>query len=286
LAPEDWENVLVQAADLGCRAVQFIGGEPTMYPALPRLIEQARLIGFTLVEIYTNGTLFKPKIRETFVRHKVHLAFSVYSADAQIHDLVTQQHGSFDETRESIRWALASGLPVRAGIIEMEANADGTERTRQMLHDMGVSTIGVDRVRGIGRGGAQPTTEAQLGELCGACSRGKITVTSTGEIFPCPMSRFWPIGSVHDGLRAAVEGVSLRSFKEKMQHVSLKRSDLHGFSGFGVGAENICAPGTCVPDFESCNPEPCNPPTCAICNPDFDDDPEKGAARKRDIVTS
>src|SRR5262249_19633520 len=54
MTPRRWEVVLEQAAELGCRAVQFIGGEPTMYPGLAPLIERARRIGFGTVEVYTN----------------------------------------------------------------------------------------------------------------------------------------------------------------------------------------------------------------------------------------
>src|SRR2546430_1591085 len=49
MSQEDWQDALDQAATLGCRAVQFIGGEPTMYPALPALIRRARELGFDTV---------------------------------------------------------------------------------------------------------------------------------------------------------------------------------------------------------------------------------------------
>lgn len=42
LGLEDWLDALRQAANLGCRKVQFIGGEPTLHPDLPKLIASAR----------------------------------------------------------------------------------------------------------------------------------------------------------------------------------------------------------------------------------------------------
>lgn len=275
MVPEDWENVLEQAADLGCRAVQFIGGEPTMYPALARLIERARELGFTFVEVYTNGTMLNPRLKETFLRHHVHLAFSVYSASPQIHDRVTQQDGSLESTLASIRWALASGLGVRAGIIEMDANAGETERTRELLEAMGVSKIGVDRIRGIGRGGSPRPVESQLHELCGACTSGKATVNSTGEIFPCPMSRFWVVGRVRDGLRAAVDGMPMRTFRERMKEAFPIRQRSHDGSGLDPAASIGCDPDVCEPKITP----------CAICVPDFQDPCEPDFGQDRDIGT-
>ena len=37
---EDWTGVIHQASALGCRQLQFIGGEPTLHPDLPALIDQ------------------------------------------------------------------------------------------------------------------------------------------------------------------------------------------------------------------------------------------------------
>jgi MoaA/NifB/PqqE/SkfB family radical SAM enzyme len=166
MSPKDWEDVLDQAAMLGCRAVQFIGGEPTMYPALPTLIGRARALGFDTVEVYTNGTMFKARVKDALVQHKVNLAFSVYAADSEAHNRVTQQTGSFESTLASIQWALDCGLAVRAGIIEMEANAGHAVRAKEMLRAMGVTRVGIDRARGVGRGAKEHRTEAPYGELC------------------------------------------------------------------------------------------------------------------------
>jgi uncharacterized radical SAM superfamily Fe-S cluster-containing enzyme len=58
MSEQDWENIIDQAAVLGCRALQFIGGEPTMHPALPALIERARVRVFETVEVYTTARCF------------------------------------------------------------------------------------------------------------------------------------------------------------------------------------------------------------------------------------
>ena len=39
---EDWKGVLREASELGCKSVQFIGGEPALYPNLCELIQIGR----------------------------------------------------------------------------------------------------------------------------------------------------------------------------------------------------------------------------------------------------
>jgi MoaA/NifB/PqqE/SkfB family radical SAM enzyme len=47
----DWERVVTEARDLGVEAVQFIGGEPTLYPGLGRLIRYSLQSGLR-VDVY------------------------------------------------------------------------------------------------------------------------------------------------------------------------------------------------------------------------------------------
>jgi MoaA/NifB/PqqE/SkfB family radical SAM enzyme len=42
LGRDDWAKALRQASDLGCKRVQFIGGEPTLHPALSDLVASER----------------------------------------------------------------------------------------------------------------------------------------------------------------------------------------------------------------------------------------------------
>jgi len=277
MSPQDWEDMLDQTAALGCRAVQFIGGEPTMYPALPALIARARQLGFEIVEVYTNGTAFKPRVKEAFVRHHVNLAFSVYAADAQTHDLVTQRRGSLERTLASIRWAVASGLSVRVGIIETDENAGHAQRTEEMLRGMGVTDIGVDRARRIGRGdrsGQKPTVQAQFGQLCGGCAPGKLAVTATGEIFPCVFSRFWPVGHVREGLRAVVESAPLVAFQkaietERDSRRAQERRQETSCEPSGDDVELPCRPIPCEPKMPH-PPEPPPPhPPPPVCMPEL-----------------
>lgn len=211
---DDWKRTLLEASELGCRSVQFIGGEPTMYPGLPVLIEYAREVGFTVVEVFTNGTAFTERLKGLFTKHHVDLAFSVYADSAEVHDGITKQAGSFARTVDTIRWALDAGLSVRAGIVSMASNANHVDGAERMLTAMGVHTITVDRIRGIGRGADEVHPEEQLDEMCGGCGRGQLCVSSDGKVSPCVFSHFWPVSDASAPLASALKRPELHRFRE------------------------------------------------------------------------
>ncbi len=258
----DWKSALTEASDLGCRSVQFIGGEPTLYPGLADLIAWARRCEFKRVEVYTNGLHFTPLLRDAFVKHKVSLAFSFYSSEAPVHDAITGRKGSQVRTLNSIRWAVAEGLPVRVGIIGMDANKDHLQRTRQMLADLGVSDAEPDRVRGIGRGAQMHAVDSPYHELCGQCSNGRLCLTASGQMYPCVFSRFCPVGTFADGLQSAVHSAALGDFKLHLQAASLDNCQPEE-------PAPDCRPETPPPDCRPETPPPdCRPEIPSVCRPE------------------
>jgi molybdenum cofactor biosynthesis enzyme MoaA len=276
LSLNDWISALEEAAALGCRKVQFIGGEPTIHPDLPQLISTARSLGFESVEIYTNGTLFNSHLKEVFLRHRVALAFSVYSNESTGHEAVTLRPGSFNRTMESIRWAVHERLPVRVGIVEMDANQGRGYSTKRHLHEIGVKHVRRDRLRGVGRGNVAHTNDS-LRELCGSCVKDRLCVTANGMIYPCVFSRWRPVGDFKNGLAAALSGKNMSVFRDDMLQIHRPMSNVSQQHLNSTIAED---PDPCNPDQD---PGPCNPeqPSAkkkylvlkeqsnGLCNPDI-----------------
>jgi MoaA/NifB/PqqE/SkfB family radical SAM enzyme len=248
----DWLGALDEAAALGCRNVQFIGGEPTMYPGLPRLIERARELRYEDVCVYTNGTHLTAAVKQTFLDHRVSLAFSVYGTSGAVHDAVTRRNGSFEKTSDALHWALEAGLPARVGVIAMESNAEDAERAERMLREAKIS-VHLDRLRGLGRGFDQRPARSPMKELCGRCGNGKVCVSASGEIFPCVFARFAPLGHIRRrGLRDAFGGPELLRFREAL-------------------FETLSAAPPCSPELD---PGPCTPEKKpGLCNPEKDPGP-------------
>lgn len=213
---EDWQSVLENAFGLGCKKVQFVGGEPTLYPYLSNLIVDARNIGYEFIEVFTNGTLLNSRLMETFRKFRVNLAFSVYSSSANLHDAITHQKGSFLKTISGIRQAIDYGLSIRVGIIAMQFNSNDIKSTVDYLKNLGVLSVGIDWVRSIGRGNALSQSKSPMDKLCSACCQNKLCIDSSGQAFPCIFARFCQVGHVSEGLKKILAGKMLQDFRHSI----------------------------------------------------------------------
>src|SRR6187399_1754788 len=145
----DWKEVIAEAAGMGVRTVQFIGGEPTLHPDLDELIRHA-LSHALAVEVFTNLVHVSDRLWATFSQPGVTLATSYYSADADRHAAVTGRR-THRRTRANIVKAIGLGIPLRAGIVDLGPQQRAGE-ARSELIDLGVPAIGYDRLRRLGRG--------------------------------------------------------------------------------------------------------------------------------------
>jgi MoaA/NifB/PqqE/SkfB family radical SAM enzyme len=252
----DWTRVIDESAELGCRSVQFIGGEPTMHPRLDDMVDHANHRGFQFIEVFTNATRLDKELVGCFQRRGVHVATSFYSDDSVVHDQVTERSGSWRRTVSGIEAVLAAGLPIRVCVIETERNTGHGPRAVEFLKTLGVQEVRIDRTRGVGRGApVYPVNGAErYEELCGQCWKGKLCVTSTGEVFPCVFARATPLGEVKAGLAGILQSARLTGFRRRI------RTAREIVLQCGPG----CAPGDCPP-AAPCAPDQC-PPFCP-CNP-------------------
>lgn len=100
----DWRRVIDQAAGIGVSMVQFIGGEPTLYPELPELVDHTLAVGVQ-VEVFSNLVHVTPALGDTFDRPGVRLACSYYSDDPAQHVAVTAESArTFAPAPTSSRW--------------------------------------------------------------------------------------------------------------------------------------------------------------------------------------
>lgn len=258
----DWLKAICDARALGCKSLQFIGGEPMLYPRLGDLIAAVRDGGIDFVELYTNGTPVSEKWARKLRDYDVNVACSIYASEARVHDAVTQKAGSFDRTIAALQRLAQHGVPVRVGFIEMDANAGTFDQTRRFLSRIGIEDVQHDYTRGFGRAARLTKSNDPFSGLCGQCWKGRLCITSTGDAYPCIMSRSFKIGNViDDGLGGIVRSNALQSFRSDMK----ARNDAHLVGGTDCGPD-----GPCPPDSGDCGPIFCGP-TCAPdppCNPD------------------
>ncbi|MFE7130946.1 radical SAM/SPASM domain-containing protein [Streptomyces sp. NPDC057638] len=203
MTASDWRRVIDESAALGVRQIQLIGGEPTLHPAWPELVEHAPSLGLH-TEIYSNLFHVRPHWWQLFSRDGVTLATSYYSDRAKEHEAITARPGSYQRTRTHITEAVRRGVPLRVGIVSVLPGQRVVE-AQQELEALGVTRIRLDRTRRIGRASApQLSEEARAGELCGRCGNGQVAVLASGDVAPCVMARWLVTGNVRDGGLASV----------------------------------------------------------------------------------
>jgi len=256
----DWLRSLDEATELGCRRVQFIGGEPTMHPRLRDLVDHANHRGFELIEVFTNATRLGADLLGCFQRNRVHVASSFYSDDPVVHEGITQSEGSWLRTVSGIRSVIAAGLPIRVGVIETSRNQGHGGRAIAFVKGLGVERVELDRQRGVGRASqvSVATDQEPYSELCGQCWKGKLCITPSGTAYPCVFARFCPVGDAREGLGKIVRSQRVTDFRTRLRE-DRQAIAIHGNNHLCEPSD--CRPNVgCPPDEMSCNPDSgCNP---------------------------
>jgi MoaA/NifB/PqqE/SkfB family radical SAM enzyme len=266
LTPDDYNRLISDAASLGCRSLQFIGGEPTLHKELPALIEKSRASNFEFVEVYTNGTNLSDSLLACFKSNNVNVAVSLYADDPAIHDAITTRGGSHTRTIRNLRRMVEAGLEVRVGVISMEANKNHVAGAMSLANELGIEHVGVDYARGFGRGADISSGPLGLQSLCGACWQGSACIAPDGGVSPCIMSKAWSVGSVIEkSLLEIISGEQLASVREQIYSaVWLKQRDKDITSLDDFDEDTPCGP--CDPNCRPCEPR-CGPSCQPICTP-------------------
>jgi radical SAM protein with 4Fe4S-binding SPASM domain len=205
-----------EVADLGCKKVQFTGGECTIRNDLRELIAYAKEKGFDTIEVFTNGTLLTETLIQYFSQNGINVALSLYSYRSETHEAITGIPGSFAKTLGSIKLLLAYEVPIRCAVIAMKQNEDELDGTCHFLNEMGIYSKPPDPIRPIGRGIDKENWPSKYGLrsiqtnpdfsvdrkiyeqslFWNNCWFGKITITNDGNVLPCVFARDQIAGNV------------------------------------------------------------------------------------------
>lgn len=219
LASDDWISILRAGSEAGCKGVQFIGGEPTLYDGLASLIGKSRELGYDYVEVFTNATRLTDLMLDELEAHGVQVATSFYSCSPETHDSITQAAGSFRSTVDGIVRIVGKDIPLRVGLIRLPENVTQMEETTDFLVELGVprDRVIVDRVRGHGRAESIVNEHNEYSGLCGHCGDGRLAVAYDGSIYPCVHARRFKLGSaLEDSLGEIATGPEMFEFRKAM----------------------------------------------------------------------
>jgi MoaA/NifB/PqqE/SkfB family radical SAM enzyme len=192
---EAWRMVLRRLAESGCQRIQFIGGEPTLYPGLADLVNCAAMLEFEEIEVFTNGLRVKPELFAVILKTATRLAISLHAGTPDGHDQVTGIAGSFARTADMIRSATAAGIPLRIAVID-HGNEGAARSAIEVAHRWGISEVETYALQAVGRASSSATATAA--RFCGLCGRDMVCVRWDGNLYPCVFQRTEPSGRVAD----------------------------------------------------------------------------------------
>lgn len=136
---EQWKSVLDRLWAAGVPHICFTGGEATMYPYLPELIERAEDIG-QVTGLLSNGRKLADRdyVRRLCGAGLDHVQITLESFDEAIHDQMVCSQGAFKETVQGIKNAIDDDIYLLTNTTLCDLNRDGVEETIQFIADLGV----------------------------------------------------------------------------------------------------------------------------------------------------
>ena len=218
LSLNEWKRIIKEAYEIGCRRVQFIGGEPFLKRRLLYTsILLAREIGYTSIEVSTNGTLITEKDLDFLKENTVSLAFSVYSYNSNVHDAITAKKGSQKQTLRTIKRALEMDINFRISVVAMRQNEKEIKKTVKFLKSLGIQHVKTNTVEPVGRGCNDNLITADIvdqqildrpsffkinyntfwrNKLGHNCFLEHICIAADGNIYPCLAEREISYGNI------------------------------------------------------------------------------------------
>lgn len=236
---DDWREVIDSAATVGVSKVQFIGGDPTAHPHLYDLVVHARAAGLP-VRVYSNLVAVSERLWEVLTLPGVSVATSYYSSTPEYHDTITGRPGSHARTRANIVRVVDSQVPLHVAVTDTGSTADAIAAEAELCL-LGVTDIGRDRVRLLGRAAARVLPDPAA--LCGRCGTSQAVVLPDGTLAPCGMGRWLSGGNVrHTPLDELLAGEQWRKAMAAVPRASGGGCTPHDSSDCNPSGETACDP--------------------------------------------
>ena len=142
----------LRAARPEATGLVLTGGEPTLYKKLVPLVRAASQLGFSSIQLQTNGRMLAyPDVLARLVEAGVtEISPSLHGPTAEVHDELTRAPGSFDETTRGIENAVTAGLSVLTNSVITRSNVELLAETVELLAGLGVRSAQLAFVHPVG----------------------------------------------------------------------------------------------------------------------------------------
>ena len=134
LQTNEWTSVMEQLAELGCREVCLLGGEPFLMPDWFHIAKTIENLGMGLVLI-SNGWLINPALVKQLQQIKCldRIGISLDGATAEVHDSIRGRRGSFQRAFNALKLLRDAGFEVGAITAVSKLNLAELFKMRDML---------------------------------------------------------------------------------------------------------------------------------------------------------
>ncbi len=157
-----WTDVLDQAMALGLTGVKYTGGEPFLFPELPRFLRLAHERGLHQW-FETNLTVLGDDLLATLTEiSPLLISVSLDHVDPQVHDRLRASPGAFAATRSNLEKLIAAGLEVQLTLTLQRSNKDAIEPLGDLAARLGATSLKVNILQPIGRGRERQTEHLGL----------------------------------------------------------------------------------------------------------------------------
>ncbi|MCX7830319.1 MAG: radical SAM protein, partial [Acidobacteria bacterium] len=150
---EQWFEILKKIESVGIPHIVFTGGEPSLVPYLPELIEYAENLGL-VTGLNTNGRKLKDVnfVKLLSCSGLDHIQITLESGDEQTHDRIVNENGAFKETITGIKNSLSENIFTMTNTTLTKENKDTILDLPKFVKDLGLSTFAVNSIIFSGKG--------------------------------------------------------------------------------------------------------------------------------------
>jgi radical SAM protein with 4Fe4S-binding SPASM domain len=133
----EWLEVIASLADLGCRRITLMGGEPLLYSRWMELARAARRRDM-IVDLISSGQGLDEGIAASMADSGLHAVTISIDGLAATHDAQRRVPGCFEHAMHAIRWIDHAGLKVGVTSQVNQGNLAELETLAPMLEEAGV----------------------------------------------------------------------------------------------------------------------------------------------------
>jgi radical SAM protein with 4Fe4S-binding SPASM domain len=139
LATQEWLSTIDELHELGIPQVVFTGGEPTLRDDLTTMIAHTQKMEL-VSGLVTNGRKLRD---EAYLKTLIdagldHIQITLESHDPKVHDEITGVKGSWDETVQGLKNAIASQIYTVSNTTLNQLNVNDMQATIDFLHSLGL----------------------------------------------------------------------------------------------------------------------------------------------------